>query len=107
MHAELCISTWTAPCTSPLASAQGYAVVDDLFSPALGLDLRQEVLGLYRESLMHKNCTHLVGGYSVGPLVSRAVVFVPHPHMHVHKVVSGNMPGPTMHMMRDHCTHLT
>ena len=35
-------------------------MVDDLFGAGVLESLRAEVLGLYKGSLMHANCTHLV-----------------------------------------------
>ncbi|GIL47056.1 hypothetical protein Vafri_3886 [Volvox africanus] len=38
----------------------GYAVVDGVFGRDMARQLRSEVLHLYEQGLMHKNCTHLV-----------------------------------------------
>ncbi|KXZ55880.1 hypothetical protein GPECTOR_2g1431 [Gonium pectorale] len=41
-------------------AAQGYAVVDGVFGADTAARLRSEVVALYDQGLMHKNCTHLV-----------------------------------------------
>uniref|UniRef100_A0A7S0X0K2 Prolyl 4-hydroxylase alpha subunit domain-containing protein n=1 Tax=Chlamydomonas leiostraca TaxID=1034604 RepID=A0A7S0X0K2_9CHLO len=54
------IQTAIAPEVCKTLTAQGYAVVDNLFDPKHAELLRQEIVQLYQGSRMHKNHTHLV-----------------------------------------------